>query len=108
MAIILANTTKRYARNFTGLIGMDCSEKIIKASKKFGIARCTWSSKYLFYAAPNSTITLSKAHIRRTNDKAVMLQLCFLDALPRYSNIMAVKMSNVFDEYAASCVHLSP
>ena len=39
-------------------------------------------------------------------DKAVILQSCFLDVLPRHTNITADKVFDLLDECAARCAHL--
>ena len=49
---------------------------------------------------PNSSITVSKVYSRKTSDKAVIQQSCFLDVLSSHTNIMTGKWS-YFDEYAA-------
>ena len=42
------------------------------------------TGEFLLYIVPNSRITLSKIYTRRTSDKAVILQSCFLDVLTRH------------------------
>ena len=55
----------------------------------------------------NSTITLLKADTSRTSDKAIVLQSCILDILPRHRNTWQTKFKS-FDECAARCVYLPP
>ena len=50
---------------------------------------------------------IKKVYTRRTNDEAVVLQSCFLDVLPRHTNIMPEKGFNLFDKCATRCVNLS-
>ena len=63
--------------------------------------------KKLFFYDSFILIT-SKVYTRRTYDKAVTLQSCFLDVLTRNTNLMTDKGFKFFDECAARCVHLSP
>ena len=77
--------------------------------------RDTWSDckhsntvDFFVCAFCNSRITLSKVYIRRTSDKTIILHSCFLHILPRYSNLIAEKGLNLFDECAARCIYLSP
>ena len=65
--------------------------------QKIEIAKCTWSDckqhhntvEFLVFVLPNSTITLSKVYTIKASDKAITLKSCFLDVLPRDSNIKA-------------------
>ena len=50
---------------------------------------------------------MSKAHTGGICDKETTLKSGFLDILPRYSNIMADKVFNLFDECAARCLHFT-
>lgn len=74
-------------------------------SKKFEIANglitSTRTQLKLLLVFPNSTITLTKVYTRRISDKVITLQLCFLDVLPRHSNIVTDKGFNIFNECAA-------
>ena len=56
----------------------------------------------------NSSIPLSKVYTWRTNGEVAVLQSCFLDVLPRHTNIITDKGFNLFNECAARCVNLSP
>ena len=42
------------------------------------------------------------------NDEANCLAVLFFYVLPRHTNIMTEKGSNLYDECAARCVHLFP
>ena len=53
--------------------------------------------KFLVCFFPNSTITLSKFYIRRTSDKVLILQSCFLNVSPYHINIMVKKSLNLFN-----------
>ena len=56
---------------------------------------------FLVCVTPNSAITfVSKAYTGRISDKEITLKSVFLDMLSRYSNIMADKGFNLFDECA--------
>ena len=56
----------------------------------------------------NTTITISVVDIWKTSDKAIILQSCILDVLPKHSNIMAGKGLIFFYECTTRCVYLSP
>ena len=74
-------------------------------SKKFetanGLITSTTTQLKFLFVFPNSTITLTKVYTRRISDKVITLQLCFLDVLPRHSNIVTDKGFNIFNECAA-------
>ena len=50
---------------------------------------------------------MSKGYTSRISDNKITLKSGFLDMLPRYSNIMADKGFNLFDECAARCLHFT-
>ena len=64
--------------------------------------------KYYCHFLRSTTITISVSDIWKTSDKAIILQLCILDVLPKHSNIMAEKCLIFFDECTTMCVYLSP
>ena len=112
---ILVTTPKRYI-HFENLIGIiDCSEIFTETPKHLELQSATWSEykhhntlKFLVCVAPNSAITfLSKAYTGRISDKEITLKCVFLDMLLRYSNIMADKGFNIFDECTARCLHFT-
>ena len=63
---------------------------------------------HLIEAYTPSKYTLSKIYTRRTGDKAIILQSCFLDVSLRETNMVADKGLNLFDECAARYIHQSP
>ena len=93
---ILATTPKMYLKNLE-------------------LQSATWSEykhhnalKFLVCVAPNSAITfVSKAYTGRISDKEITLKSGFLGMLPMYSNKMADKGFNIFDECAAQCLHFT-
>ena len=111
---ILATTPKMY-RHFKNFIGIvDCSKIFIEILKNLELQSATWSEykhhnalKFLVCVAPNSAITfVSKAYTGRISDKEITLKSGFLGMLPMYSNKMADKGFNIFDECAVRCAHL--
>ena len=105
---ILATTPKRY-RHFENLIEnligiTDCSE-IFAIWLEYKHHN---TLKFLVCVAPTTAITfLSKGYTSRISDNKITLKSGFLDMLPRYSNIMADKGFNLFDECAARCLHFT-
>ena len=65
-------------------------------------------SNSLFFLFSIQRIFFSDVYTRRTIDKVITLQSCFLDVLSKYSNIMVNKGFNLLDEYAARYINLSP
>ena len=54
-----------------------------------GLIISTDTIEFLVFVVLNSSVTLSKVETRRTSDKAVILQSCFLNVLPKHADIMA-------------------
>ena len=116
METILATTSKYIARNFKNLIRKHCTETFVEIKINWNCKSATWSDykhhnstvEFLICVFINSTRTLSRVYTRRTNDKSMIFQLCFLDALLRHGNKVIDKGLNLFDECVARCVQLSP
>ena len=85
-------------------MGKDCSSDIFSNQRRTGIVKRYWSDnkhknivEFLVCVIPKSSISLSRAYTRRTNDEVVNLQPCFSDELPRPTDIMVDKGLNMMN-----------
>ena len=76
-------------------------EIFIETPKNLELESATWSDykyhntlNFLVCVAPNAAITfISKTYMKRIGNEATAVESEFLDTIPGYSNIMAVKVS---------------
>ena len=85
-------------------MGKYCSSDIFSNQRRTGIVKRYWSDnkhknlvEFLVCVIPKFSISLSRVYTRRTNDEVVNLQSCFLDELPRPTDIMVDKGLNMMN-----------
>ncbi|XP_052792215.1 uncharacterized protein LOC128226377 [Mya arenaria] len=93
---------------------IDCTELFIETPKDLYLQSATWSNykhhntlKLLVACSPNSSIIfISKAYLGRVSDKAITLDLNYLDLIPMHCMVMADKVFNIQGECASRNISL--